>query len=127
MEFFVSGDGRLLVNEMAPRAHNSGHHTLDACATSQFEQQVRVLCGLPLGSPELICPAVMWNLLGDLWIDETTPPDWSPILETPGARLHLYGKSHARVGRKMGHVTFTGELHSRRAGPGFALSAGVWL
>jgi 5-(carboxyamino)imidazole ribonucleotide synthase len=107
VEFFVAGDGRLLVNEMAPRAHNSGHHTLDACESSQFEQQVRAICGLPFGSPELICPAVMWNLLGDLWIDETTPPDWSPVLKTPGAKLHLYGKSHARAGRKMGHVTFT--------------------
>lgn len=108
VEFFVDADDRLLVNEIAPRAHNSGHHTLDACETSQFEQQVRVLSGLPLGSTRLTQPAVLWNLLGDLWIDESTPPDWSPVLNTPGAKLHLYGKSHARPGRKMGHVTFTG-------------------
>jgi len=108
VEFFVSRSGHLLVNEIAPRPHNSGHHTLDACATSQFEQQVRAICGLPLGSTRLIQPAVMLNLLGDLWLDPTTPPDWTPIHQTPGAKLHLYGKSHAKPGRKMGHVTFTG-------------------
>lgn len=108
VEFFLASDGRLLVNELAPRAHNSGHHTLDTCETSQFEQQIRAICGLPLGSPRLIQPAVMWNLLGDLWIDEVTPPDWSPVLATLGAKLHLYDKSRARPGRKMGHVTFTG-------------------
>lgn len=107
VEFFLAGDGRLLVNEMAPRPHNSGHHTLDACETSQFEQQLRAVCGIPLGSPRLMQPAVMWNLLGDLWVDETTPPDWSPILATPGATLHIYGKNAARPGRKMGHATFT--------------------
>ncbi|NNE92987.1 MAG: 5-(carboxyamino)imidazole ribonucleotide synthase [Verrucomicrobiales bacterium] len=107
VEFFVSGDGRLLINELAPRPHNSGHHTLDACATSQFEQQARAITGLPLGSPQLVRPAVMLNLLGDLWPDPTTPPDWTPVLKTPGAALHLYGKSEARPGRKMGHVTFT--------------------
>lgn len=109
VEFFLSADGRLLVNELAPRPHNSGHHTLDACATSQFEQQLRVLCDLPLGSPRLLQPAVMWNLIGDLWLDETTPPDWTPVLATPGAKLHLYGKWKARPGRKMGHVTFLAE------------------
>lgn len=108
VEFFVATDGRLLVNEMAPRPHNSGHHTLDACACSQFEQQFRIVSGRPLGSTELVRPAVLWNLLGDLWVDAKTPPDWSPILETPGAKLHLYGKDEARVGRKMGHVTFLG-------------------
>ena len=108
VEFFLATDGRLLVNELAPRPHNSGHHTLDACETSQFEQQLRAICGLPLGSPRLLQPAVMWNLLGDLWLDETTPPDWTPVLATPGAKLHLYGKSEARLGRKMGHVTFPG-------------------
>lgn len=107
VEFFLATDGRLLVNEMAPRPHNSGHHTLDACECSQFEQQLRSICGLPLGSPRLLQPTVMWNLLGDLWPDATTPPDWSPILSTPGATLHLYGKSEARPGRKMGHVTIT--------------------
>ena len=109
VEFFLDDKGALLVNEMAPRPHNSGHHTLDACKCSQFEQQLRVICGLPLGSTELLKPAVMWNLLGDLWPAETTPPDWSPILRTPGAKLHLYGKSHAHPRRKMGHVTFTGD------------------
>lgn len=106
VEFFVSGDGRLLVNELAPRPHNSGHHTLDACESSQFEQQLRAACGLPLGGTGLLKPAVMWNLLGDLWPAPTVYPDWSPVLSTPGARLHLYGKAEARRGRKMGHVTF---------------------
>lgn len=106
VEFFLDKSGRLLVNELAPRPHNSGHHTLDACETSQFEQQARAISGLPLGSPNLLRPAVMWNLLGDLWVDPATPPDWTPVLATPGATLHLYGKSGARPGRKMGHVTF---------------------
>lgn len=109
VEFFVSKSGRLLVNEMAPRPHNSGHHTLDACETSQFEQQLRAICGLPLGSTRLVRPAVMWNLLGDLWPGPEQAPDWAPILETPGAKLHLYGKSPAKPGRKMGHATFTAE------------------
>jgi len=109
VEFFLDQQGHLLVNEMAPRPHNSAHHTLDACECSQFEQQLRVICNLPLGSTKLLKPAVMWNLLGDIWPDETTPPDWSPILKTPGAKLHLYGKLHAKPRRKMGHVTFTGD------------------
>ncbi len=109
VEFFLDQQGKLLVNEMAPRPHNSGHHTLDACECSQFEQQLRVICDLPLGSTRLIKPAVMWNLLGDLWPGETTAPDWTPILNTPGAKLHLYGKSHAKPRRKMGHVTFMGD------------------
>lgn len=108
VEFFLTRDGQLLVNELAPRTHNSGHHTINACATSQFEQQVRAITGLPLASTELVRPAVMVNLLGDVWIDPTTPPDWSPIFATPGASLHLYGKSEARAGRKMGHATFLG-------------------
>jgi 5-(carboxyamino)imidazole ribonucleotide synthase len=108
VEFFLSKKGQLLVNELAPRPHNSGHHSLDACETSQFEQQLRTISGLPLGSPLLMKPAVMWNLLGDLWLDPATPPDWTPLLNTPGASLHIYGKSHARPGRKMGHVTFLG-------------------
>ena len=107
VEFFLCTDGRLLVNEMAPRPHNSGHHTLDACETSQFEQQLRAIGSMPLGSTRLIEPAVMWNLLGDLWADPATPPDWTPVLKTPGAKLHLYGKDRASKGRKMGHVTFT--------------------
>lgn len=109
VEFFVDQSGELLVNEMAPRPHNSGHHTLDACATSQFEQQLRAICKLPLGSTRLTQPAVMLNLLGDVWKNPTTPPDWTLIHKTPGAKLHLYGKSHAKAGRKMGHVTFTAE------------------
>ena len=109
VEFFVDQTGNLLVNEIAPRPHNSGHHTIDACATSQFEQQLRAVSGLPLGSTKLIQPTVMLNLLGDIWPAPTTPPDWAPIHQTPGAKLHLYGKSHAKPGRKMGHVTFTAD------------------
>ncbi len=109
VEFFVNHDGSLVVNEMAPRPHNSGHHTLDACATSQFEQQLRVALQLPLGSTKLISPCVMLNLLADFWQDETTPPDWTPLLETDGAVLHLYGKRRAPGMRKMGHATLLGE------------------
>ena len=96
-------EGRLLVNEIAPRPHNSGHYTIDACRTSQFEQQVRVLCGLPLGDPTLHTPAVMVNLLGDIW--GGGEPRWEAVLRHAGAHLHLYGKREARPGRKMGHVT----------------------
>jgi 5-(carboxyamino)imidazole ribonucleotide synthase len=103
IEFFVTRDGRLLFNEMAPRPHNSGHLTFDACRTSQFEQQVRAICGLPLGSPDLIQPAAMANLLGHLWSDGE--PDWSAALAFPDVKLHLYGKAEARHGRKMGHLT----------------------
>ena len=102
VEMFVVG-GRLLVNEIAPRPHNSGHYTIDACRTSQFEQQVRVLCGLPLGDPSPHTPAVMVNLLGDIW--SGGEPRWESVLEHAGAHLHLYGKRDARPGRKMGHVT----------------------
>ena len=109
VEFFLDQEGTLLVNEMAPRPHNSGHHTLDACECSQFEQQLRAICELPLGSTKMLKPVVMWNLLGDIWPSEDTFPDWTPILETPGAKLHLYGKLQARAGRKMGHVNFTGK------------------
>ncbi|MFT5104813.1 MAG: 5-(carboxyamino)imidazole ribonucleotide synthase [Verrucomicrobiales bacterium] len=105
VEFFLAADGRLLVNEMAPRPHNSGHHTIDACETSQFEQQLRAITKLPLGGTRLVQPAVMWNLLGDLWPQDGLP-DWDPVLKTPGAKLHLYGKNPALPGRKMGHVTF---------------------
>lgn len=108
VEFFVNHDGSLVVNEMAPRPHNSGHHTLDACATSQFEQQLRVALGLPLGSTRLISPCVMLNLLGDFWPGETTPPNWTPLLETEAATLHLYGKRRAIGMRKMGHATILG-------------------
>jgi 5-(carboxyamino)imidazole ribonucleotide synthase len=102
VEMFVVG-GRLLVNEIAPRPHNSGHYTIDACRSSQFDQQVRVLCGLPLGDPSQHTPAVMVNLLGDIWVDGQ--PKWEAVLRHPGAHLHLYGKREARPGRKMGHVT----------------------
>ena len=102
LELFVVA-GKLLLNEIAPRPHNSGHYTIDACRTSQFEQQVRVLCGLPLADPSQHTPAVMVNLLGDIWRDGE--PRWEAVLRHPGAHLHLYGKREARPGRKMGHVT----------------------
>jgi 5-(carboxyamino)imidazole ribonucleotide synthase len=107
VELFVTRDGGLLVNEIAPRTHNSGHYTFGACATSQFEQHVRAVCGLPLGDPALLRPAVMLNLLGDLW--SGGPPDWSKVLAHPTARLHLYGKRRASAGRKMGHVLILDE------------------
>lgn len=110
VEFFVS-EGRLLVNEIAPRPHNSGHATLDATLTSQFEQQVRVIAGLPLGDCRAHSASVMVNLLGDLWFDEkggVREPDWAAILREPGLKLHLYGKHEARPGRKMGHFTVLG-------------------
>ena len=107
VEMFVVG-GRLVVNELAPRPHNSGHWTLDAAATSQFEQQVRAVCGLPLGDPSLTAAAAaMVNLLGDEWADGD--PDWAQALSDPRAHLHLYGKSDPRPGRKMGHLTVTAE------------------
>jgi len=99
---FVVG-GKLLINEVAPRTHNSGHVTLGAAATSQFEQHLRAVCGLPLGDASLLKPACMVNLLGDLW-PAHGQPDWSAVLAEPTARLHLYGKKVARPGRKMGHV-----------------------
>ena len=101
----MTRDGRLLVNELAPRTHNSGHLTLDACPTSQFEQQVRAVCGLPLGDVTLPRPAAMANLLGDVWLDAGGTPLWSAALEDPAIRLHLYGKAEPRRGRKMGHLT----------------------
>ncbi len=107
VEFFVLQDGRWVVNEMAPRPHNSGHYTLDACDQSQFDLQVRTLAGLPLASPRQHSPAIMLNLLGDLWFGadgvEQSPP-WDQVLALPGAHLHLYGKLAARPGRKMGHL-----------------------
>ncbi|QJE99283.1 5-(carboxyamino)imidazole ribonucleotide synthase [Luteolibacter luteus] len=108
VEFFYLKDGSVLVNEMAPRPHNSGHHTLDACATSQFEQQVRVTCGMPAGSPKLLSPVVMLNLLGDMWPGESEAPDWTPLFEDGSAFLHLYGKRRAIGRRKMGHANFLG-------------------
>ena len=103
VEFFLTGSGRLLVNELAPRPHNSGHFTFDACLTSQFEQQLRAVCNLPLGSTELLRPAAMANLLGDLW--HAGEPDWRAAAAFPNVKLHLYGKLEARPGRKMGHLT----------------------
>jgi 5-(carboxyamino)imidazole ribonucleotide synthase len=103
VEFFLTKDGRLLINEIAPRPHNSGHLTFDACRTSQFEQQLRAVCGLPLGSPELLQPAAMANLLGDLWA--VAEPNWAGALAMPNVKLHLYGKTVPRRGRKMGHLT----------------------
>ena len=102
-EFFVTRDGRIMINELAPRPHNSGHFTIDACVTSQFEQQLRAVCGLPLGSPEQLRPAAMANLLGDLW--ESGEPNWPAALALPDVKLHLYGKLEPRHGRKMGHLT----------------------
>lgn len=107
VEMFHLGDDRLLVNEIAPRTHNSGHATWGACLTSQFEQQVRAICGLPLGDPGLLRPGVMLNLLGDLW--KAGAPDWRVVMAHPNAQLHLYGKMAARPGRKMGHVLFLHE------------------
>jgi 5-(carboxyamino)imidazole ribonucleotide synthase len=101
VEFFLLEGDRIVVNEIAPRPHNSGHYTLDACLTNQFEQQVRALCGLPLGDPRLFSPVVMVNLLGDVWGD--SQPEWQTLLRHPNIKLHLYGKLAARPGRKMGH------------------------
>jgi 5-(carboxyamino)imidazole ribonucleotide synthase len=103
VEMFQTRDGRLLINELAPRPHNSGHLTFDAHVTSQFEQQLRAVCGLPLGSTERLRPAAMSNLLGDVWRDGE--PDWAAALRFPGVKLHLYGKTDPRPGRKMGHLT----------------------
>jgi 5-(carboxyamino)imidazole ribonucleotide synthase len=103
VELFLTRDGRVLVNELAPRTHNSGHLTIEAAETSQFEQQLRAVCGLPLGSTALLRPAAMGNLLGDLWQDGE--PCWADALRRPGVHLHLYGKREAKPGRKMGHLT----------------------
>jgi 5-(carboxyamino)imidazole ribonucleotide synthase len=112
IEFFVLADGRIVANEMAPRPHNSGHHTIDACDVSQFELQVRAMTGLPLVEPVLHSPCLMLNLLGDLWLPggmaSQQEPDWAAVLALSGTHLHLYGKTEARVGRKMGHLTVTG-------------------
>jgi 5-(carboxyamino)imidazole ribonucleotide synthase len=119
VEMFVVGGKRLLVNEIAPRPHNSGHYTFGACVTSQFEQHVRAVFDLPLGDPSLARPAVMVNLFGDLWRDGV--PDWTPVFSKPEARLHLYGKTEARPGRKMGHVLVLDEDLHRALRTGEAL------
>lgn len=103
VEYFLTNAGELLINELAPRPHNSGHLTFDACVTSQFEQQLRAVCGLPLGSTEFYHPAAMANLLGDIWADGE--PDWELAISEPNVKLHLYGKAEPRPGRKMGHLT----------------------
>jgi len=111
VEFFLLEDGNLVANEMAPRPHNSGHYSVDACDVSQFELQVRALAGAPLVTPRLHSPALMLNLLGELWFadgDRPVEPDWARVLALPGVHLHLYGKAEARRGRKMGHLTVTG-------------------
>jgi len=113
VEFFILQDGSLVANEMAPRPHNSGHHTIDACDLSQFEMQVRAMTGLPLVAPQLNSPCFMLNLLGELWFtkDSAKPqePDWAAVLALPGTHLHLYGKTDARRARKMGHLTITAQ------------------
>jgi 5-(carboxyamino)imidazole ribonucleotide synthase len=121
VEFFVTQQGKLLVNEIAPRPHNSGHWTIDACVTSQFEEQLRAVCGLPLGATTQLRPAAMANLLGDLWAHGE--PDWTAACAIPNVSLHLYGKHDARPGRKMGHLTALAEttsdaLHTVRAARG---------
>ncbi len=112
VEFFVA-DGKLLINEIAPRPHNSGHLTIEACKTSQFEQQLRAVVGLPLGSTAIRSPAAMVNLMGDIW--NLGEPDWESICAVPEATLHLYGKATPRVGRKMGHLTVLGQTSEQAA------------
>jgi 5-(carboxyamino)imidazole ribonucleotide synthase len=124
VEFFVTADGRLMINELAPRPHNSGHLTIEAADTSQFEQQVRALCGLPLGSTALVRPAAMVNLMGDLW--DTGEPQWENALRSdPGARLHLYGKQVPSSGRKMGHITVLDPDPDAALGRAFAVRAAL--
>jgi len=132
VEFFVCR-GELFVNEMAPRPHNSGHHTIDACDVSQYEQQVRALCGLPLAAPRQHSAAVMVNLLGELWYEDGKghgtyrEPDWSVLHAVPGLRLHLYGKHHARPGRKMGHFVVTGANAEAVLGHALAARAAIGI
>ena len=130
VEFFVLQDGSLVANEMAPRPHNSGHYSIDACDVSQFELQVRTLAGLPLAAPRLHSASVMLNLLGDLWFDvagaaEPRTPAWDRVLALPGVHLHLYGKTEARRGRKMGHLTVTADTPD--AARGLALQVAALL
>ena len=122
VEMFVTADGHVMVNELAPRPHNSGHWTIEGAVTSQFEQHVRAICGLPLGPVAARGPIAMCNLLGDLWGPDR-PPDWLVLLGEPRAKLHLYGKAHARPGRKMGHFTVTGETAAAASAAALALKA----
>jgi 5-(carboxyamino)imidazole ribonucleotide synthase len=114
VEFFVLKNGEVVANEIAPRPHNSGHYTQNACLTSQFEQQVRAMARLPLSSTELIGPSIMLNILGDEWLvsGKQVEPSWEKILNAPSAKLHLYCKAEPRVGRKMGHINFVGKTSS---------------
>jgi len=107
VEMFLLADGRIVINELAPRPHNSGHYSFDASITSQFEQQLRAVCGLPLGSTESLRPSAMANLLGDVWANGE--PDWVGVAAMPKVKLHLYGKAEARAGRKMGHLVAFGD------------------
>lgn len=130
VEFFVLADGSLVANEVAPRPHNSGHHTIDACITSQFEQQVRVMVGMPLGSPISHDASIMLNILGDLWFDaqgQYREPDWAGVLRADHAKLHLYGKAEARKGRKMGHVTVTGATSAQADAQARVVAAALGL
>ena len=111
VEMFVADGGRIYVNEIAPRPHNSGHYTMDACSVDQFEQQLRALCALPLARPVLLSPVAMVNLLGDLWTPG--PPRWAEVFRRPGVRLHLYGKAEPRPGRKMGHLNCLADTSDR--------------
>lgn len=121
VEMFLTRSGELLINEIAPRPHNSGHFTLDACTSCQFEQQVRMLCGLPAGDTRLLSPVLMLNLLGDIWGDGR--PDWAALLRHPQAKLHLYGKTQARPGRKMGHINILGRDAEETLGLADAIKA----
>jgi 5-(carboxyamino)imidazole ribonucleotide synthase len=125
VEMFVLADGRVIVNEIAPRPHNSGHYTIDACVTNQFEQQLRAVTGLPLGDPTQHTPAVMVNLLGDLWPGESESPDWTDLLRHPRAKLHLYGKRRALPKRKMGHFTVLGDSVGRALVEALAIKAAL--
>jgi len=111
VEMFLTASGEVIVNEIAPRPHNSGHWSMDGCETSQFEQHVRAICGLPLGPTGVRSPTVMVNILGDAWFradGARVEPNWGAVLAEPRAKLHLYGKPEPRVGRKMGHFTVQG-------------------
>ncbi len=128
VEFFVLEDGSLIINEIAPRPHNSGHYTMNACVTSQFEQQVRAMTGMPLGTTQCLASVVMLNVMGDIWFDPASghqrEPDWASVLGVPGACLHLYGKTEPRQGRKMGHINILGHtLADAQAAAGHVAAA----